>query len=261
MAIENYFYDEQLKRYLNQFAAIFDELLVKVGKNNTRDQGYIKVPIIHAPMDRVAAAAATGHTQNRHIKVPLMSIHLEDMQMALDRLKGVGVVTRQTYLPVGGILPDDGKVVYQRVSVPYDLTVNLYIYTSNDDQRFQILEQILVFFNPSLQIQTSDSALDPNRISTVQLTNISKEEQFPPGLENQLRVTVLTFKIDAYLAVPADVRDNLIKKIMLRISAVNNPNIGTIYSNGAENNSIGDIFDQLHIPVEIVADADDLPQI
>jgi hypothetical protein len=244
MTMGTFYYDNQLKRYVNQFCAIFQQMQVQVGKNGTRSEpGLIDVPIIIGPLDRVAAAAATGHTQNRPIRIPMMSAHLSQYQLARDRMKGTGVIARDVYVPIGGTLQDDGRVVYQRQAVPYDLTMELYIYTSNKDQQFQILEQIFVLFDPSLQIQTSDGPFDRAKIVTVELTDIGNEENFPPGTEAGNIVVRLTFKIDAYIEIPADVKQNLVKQIILRVSAVNDPHIGTIYSDGANNNQIGDIYD------------------
>ena len=59
--IAGFYYDNQLKKYLLQFNAIFQDMQVSVGKNETRDERLIPVPIVVGSMDRVAAAAATGH--------------------------------------------------------------------------------------------------------------------------------------------------------------------------------------------------------
>lgn len=243
MTMGTHYYDKQIKRLVNQFSAIFQNMQVEVGKNDKRDEGLIDVPLIIGPMDRVAAAAATGHTQNRAIRLPLMSVNVTQYDVARDRMKGTAFIGRDVYVPIGGMLPDDGTVVYRRQAVPYDLTMELSIYTSNKDQQFQILEQIFVLFDPILQIQTSDGPLDPAKIVTVELLTINPEENFPPGTENGNIVINLIFKIDAYMTVPADVRKNLVQQVMIRVSAVDDPKIGTIHSDGSANNQIGDIYD------------------
>ena len=38
--------------------------------------------------------------------------------------------------------------------VPYNLTMQVDIWTSNSDQKFQLLEQILTLYNPSVDINS-----------------------------------------------------------------------------------------------------------
>lgn len=258
MTMETYWYERQIKKYLLQFAAIFSDMHVMVGKNATREAGLIKVPIIHAPMDRVATAAAVGHTQNRMVRLPMLSCHISGYRFAIDRTKGSNVDGRYVYVPRGGILPDDGKTIYSSPPIPYDLDVDLHIYSSNYEQHFQILEQIFVLFNPEVQIQRSDAAYDLARIVAVKLKNISNDENFPPGTESGSIACTLSFTVEAFLTLPTEVRNNLVQKIILRVSAVSDPDIGTIFSSGSANSDIGAIFDSEDVP-QTITDVNNLP--
>ena len=40
--------------------------------------------------------------------------------------------------------------------VPYLLNMQVDVWTSNTDQKLQLMEQILVLFNPALEIQHND---------------------------------------------------------------------------------------------------------
>ena len=57
--------------------------------------------------------------------------------------------------------------------VPYKLTMNCDIWTSNTDQKLQILEQIFMLFNPSLEIQTTDNYIDWTSLSVLNMDNIN----------------------------------------------------------------------------------------
>ncbi len=245
--IGNYFYDEQFKRYALQFNAIFSGLHVEVGKSGDKEERLIQVPIIYGSMDRVAAAAATGHTQNKHLRLPMMSSNLINFDIANDRMKGTGATKREVFVPAGGLLPEDAKVVRTRMAVPYDLTFDLSIYTSNKDQQFQVLEQILVLFDPILQIQTSDAHLDPTKISTVEIISINPEETFPPGTESRMIVTTIQFKIDAYITIPATVKRDVVQQIYARVSAVSGGGIGTVHSDGSQNGDIPALYDAIDV--------------
>jgi len=253
--IETYFYDEQFKRYALQFNAIFSGLQVMVGKSATSDEKLISVPIIYGSQDRVASAAAHGHTQNKHLRVPMMSSNLVNFDIANDRMKGTGATKREVFVPLGGVLPNDAKVVRTRMAVPYDLTFDLSIYTSNKDQQFQILEQILVLFDPILQIQTSEAHLDPTKISTVEIISINPEESFPPGTESRVIVTTIQFKIDAYITIPATVKTDVVQQIYARISTISDAHVGIVQSDGTANADIPALYDELGIEPTIIATA------
>ena len=60
-----YYFDEQLKRYITQFMAVFSNFWVRVGVSAGQDTRLIRVPIIYGSMDRVAAWIKTQQTHNR----------------------------------------------------------------------------------------------------------------------------------------------------------------------------------------------------
>jgi len=251
----NFFYDQQFKRYALQFNAIFSGLQVQVGKSADKNERLIPVPVIYGSMDRVAAAAATGHTQNKHLRLPMMSSNLVNFDIANDRMKGTGNTRREVYVPVGGVLPNDAIVVRTRMAVPYDLTFGLSIYTGNKDQQFQILAPILVLFDPILQIQTSDAQLDPTKISTVEIISINPEESYPSGTESRMIITTIQFKIDAYITIPSTVKTDVVQQIYARVSAVSGSGVGTVISDGSQNGDIPALYDELGIEPLLIASA------
>ena len=254
--IDKFYYDEQIKGYLLQFNAIFQDMHVSVGKNDLNEHRLIPVPIVIGSMDRVAAAAATGHTQNKHIRLPMMSSNIAMYELARDRFKGVAMESRDVFVPIGGTIEDDALVVKQRQAIPYRLTVDLMVYTSNKDQQFQVMEQIMMLFDPSLQIQTSDAHLDPTRITTVELTNVSPEDNFPPGTESRNSMVTFTFTVDAYISIPGVIKREVVKRIIARVSAMNGGDIGTIHSSGSGNADIPAAYDQMDVEGILLADGD-----
>lgn len=215
----NYFYDKQLARYIVQFMAIFKGLTVHTGKT---DKGIktIQVPVQYGSKDRVAASILNDNTQNLPLRLPNMSVYLRNIDMSPDRYKGVDSVRKINYLPRGGIFPDDIQTVKQLMPVPYLTTMDLCIYSNNQNTQFQILEQLLMLFNPMLQIQTSDAAFDWTRLTTVELKNIVFEENYPSGNDRRMIITTLSFEMPIYISAPTALRNEVIKEIYLRVGAV-----------------------------------------
>ncbi len=220
MAITNYYYDNQVKRYLTQFMSIFSGMQAEVGKRNGEDNKLISVPVHYGNKDRVVAHIIADNTQNKPLRLPVMSVNLTSINMAPEMRKAIGGTRRQSYLPRGEVFPDGIKTVHQLMPVPYRAITELAIYTSNSEQRFQILEQILMLFDPSITIQTSDGVFDWTKLTTVTLGSITFNDNYPIGTDRRMLVTTLSFDFPIWIAAPANIKDDYIRDIYVRIGAV-----------------------------------------
>jgi len=245
-----YFFDQQFARYLVQFMAIFEGLQVKTGKRSDGEEHMIDVPVAYGSKDRVAAAILNENTQNLPLKIPRMSAYMKSVRLAPDRRKGVNVERAVKYVQRGGLMPDDIKVLHQLVPIPYYIDVELALYASNTNQHWQMLEQILILFDPNLQIQISDSEFDWTKITILELTDILLEENYPVGADRRLIVSTLTFQIPIWITAPTKVRQDFIKDIYIRIGHI-----------ADLNTTPQDIIDQLEeagYEYELVATVDDV---
>lgn len=218
---QDFYYDKQLRSYILQFMAVFADMYVQFGKNETAEERLVRVPVVYGSQDRVVAAIIGENTQNKPIRLPAMSAYLSSLNMAPELRKGVGMERRKTTLSTGGLFPDDVKVVHQRMPVPYRANFDLTIWASNTDQHFQILEQILMLFDPILQIQTSDEMFDWTQITTLEMQDIRYEENNPPGTDRRIIQTTIGFTCPIYISAPANIRTDFIKHILLRVGIVN----------------------------------------
>jgi hypothetical protein len=219
--IDAFFYEGQLRSYLLQFCNIFTGLKVQTGKGECDVPEYISVPVAIGSRDRVVAALQAGNTQNKTFSLPIMAVNMAGINMAPNR-KGVGVVDNRVFLPAGGVHPTDLRVVRRVMPIPYTMTVDLSICTSNTLQTHQILEQVLMLFDPTLQIQTSDAAFDWTKITTVELVGISNEENYPSGTDKRIINWTLQFEMPIYISAPVDIKDELVRKIVIQIGDLSN---------------------------------------
>lgn len=222
-----YFYNHQFHKHIVQFMEIFRGYQIKTGKGATGVEQFIDVPVAYGSKDRVTAAILNNNTQNLPLRLPVMIANMKGLTLATERFKGVNTVRKTSYVPRGHLFPDDIVTVVQMMPVPYTIDMDLILYTSNVDSHLQILEQLLVLFNPSVQIQISDGDFDMSKITTVTLKNISMEENFPVGTTRRMEITTLSFEVVAYLAIPAQLRDEAIKDIYLRIGTVASDTTGS----------------------------------
>jgi hypothetical protein len=222
-----YFCQQQIKKHVVQFMEIFRGTEVKTGINKSGEIETIEVPIMYGSMDRSVAAILANNTQNVPLRLPVMSAVMTGMALAQDRFKGIDTEKTTAYTPLGGVFPHDTVTVSQITSVPFTMSMELHIFSNNTDTRWQILEQILVLFNPSIQIQTSDSKFDGSKITKVDLTGITSGENMPLGADRRIIVDTLTFELIIYLVAPSQIRDDRIKDIKIRVAKVSDVSLIT----------------------------------
>jgi T4-like virus Myoviridae tail sheath stabiliser len=227
--------------------AVFTGLQVQVGAFEDEPPRLISVPIKYGHSDRVVASIIAGNTQNTPLRLPMMSAYLRNMQIGTRRMAGTGVERRRAFVPLGGLVPDDIEVIHQRRPVPYDIDIDLYIYASNTDQHFQILEQILPLFDPQLNIQVSDAYFDWTKLTHIELKNINMDSNFPIGTDRRIIQSTISFTMPVFIDTPVDVRKDVVEKIFMRVAAVDTLSASTF-------DIIADIDGQ-NVPYSVIQDA------
>lgn len=230
--LNQYWYDEQLRSYLLQFCAIFQGLMVKTGKGECDEEQFITVPCVIGNKDRVVAALHAGNTHNRMFSLPTMSVYMTNLAMAPERRKVQAYVDQRVTMKAGGVFPDDLTVVKRAMPVPYNMSIELSIWASNTQQMHQILEQILVLFNPDIQIQKSDGPFDWTKLTKVELTDIANEENYPSSQDKRMIIWTLSFEMPIYLSVPMGVKDDLVRKIIIQIGSLDTMAVNEVDENG-----------------------------
>jgi len=229
--IKNYYYNGQLKKSIIAFANIFTGLTVQTG-DSTCGVSSVDVPIRYGSTDRVVAAISGDNTQNKPHSLPIMACYMSGLELAPDRQHGTNQVDRRTYMDQGGIFPDDVKAIRRVMPIPYNMSMELSLYTSNTDQLYQVLEQILILFDYDMQIQFNDAVFDWTKISKVTLASINNEENYPSAAERRVIVWSLNFEVAIWLSPPYEVRQDIIKSIKLRMGDMDQMTLDEIDQSG-----------------------------
>lgn len=230
--IRHYYYNQQLKKFIVGFANIFTGLTVRTGLDGCGQISEIEVPIIYGSRDRVVSAIGASNTQNKQYTLPMLACYQTGLEMDPTRMKGVNQSERRTYLEQGGVFPDDVKAIKRVMPVPYNMQMELAIHASNTDQLYQILEQILIMFDYDLQLEFNDSTFDWSRITSLFLIGINNEENYPVGIDRRMLIWTLTFNLPIWLSPPVEVRNEIIRTIMLRYGSLGDFKLDEIDENG-----------------------------
>ena len=229
-----YYYTKQIKKFITQFCNIFTGLEVRtgLGKNGEAPR-VIKVPIRYGSSDRVVSSISAHNTQNATITLPMTSAYLTGIEMTPERRKGVGMVTNTTIVENNGQpYPNNIKVLKRYMPIPYNLSLQLSIYASSTDEMFQILEQILLIFDPFVQIQKSDEAYDWTKLTSVELIGINNEENYPMAQEKRVIQWSLDFVVPIWISPPAEKTDEYVSKIKISIANADSIDLQTYNSDG-----------------------------
>lgn len=209
---------KQLRAFIRQFAAIFAGMEVEYGKDSSGQKYNKTVPIYYGAPDKLVASLYSGGTNNKPIEIPAMTFNLTAIELAPDRRHGIGTINSRPFLPQGAIFPDEVEVMTRVMPVPYNLMMDLTIIASNTDQLHQILEPILLAFDPTIQIQTNDKEWDWTKLTTVELMSISNEENVPLGQDRRLIQWTLSFQMPIWISAVGSVsKQAFIKRVIMNI--------------------------------------------
>ena len=208
-----FFYDGQIRRYLLQTIRLLSNFVVKYG-----DGSLVRVPVMYGDADRQVAHINKQNSENKINSTPRIAVYISDLQMDRERL-GDATHVGKVHIRERDIDDADstnpqytssqGKnyTVERLMPTPYKLTLKADIWSSSTEQKLQILEQIMMLFNPSLEIQTTDNYLDWTSLSVVNLTNMTfSNRQVPVGAESAIDIATLTFDMPIWISPPAKVK-------------------------------------------------------
>lgn len=217
----DFFYDKQTRRYLQQFMRLFANFQIEIDRET---ETYRTVPVRYGDATRMAMHILKQNSENVINSAPFISCWIQSLEtspesrrapMEVDKVQ----VFEKKFNYETNKYDDELGDTYQierHMPVPYNLTMQVDIWTSNSDQKFQLLEQILSLYNPAVDINATDNPFDWTRLSIVELTAVQwTNRSIPTGVEDTIDIATLTFKMPIHITVPARVtKQKLIHQII-----------------------------------------------
>lgn len=239
-----FFYDNQIRRFILQFVRMFSNFQVEIGAPDSNgDRDMITVPVMYGDLSRNVAQIMREASENKVLSAPRMSCYINSLQYQRERIQEPNFIDKlhvrqrkydentQTYSRT----QSNAVTVERHMPVPYDLRMNLDIWTTNTEMKLQLLEQILCLFNPDFEIQSTDNYVDWTSLSYVHLENVNfSSRSIPIGTEDQIDIAQIEFSMPIWLSMPANVKKmGVIHKIINSVydgsgdlvSAVNDDNL------------------------------------
>lgn len=205
-----YFYDGQIRRYLVQIIRLLSNFVVRYG-----DGTLVRVPVVYGDADRQVAAILNQNSENAVQSSPKIAVYITDLELDTSRLADASFVgkvhirERAVDESTGEYLNTQGEnyTIERLMPTPYKLTFKVDIWSSSNEQKLQILEQILMLFNPSLEIQTTDNYVDWTSLSVVDLNSVTYSSRtVPVGTTTEIDIATLSLITPIYISPPAKVK-------------------------------------------------------
>lgn len=218
----DYFFDNQLRRYLLQFIRIFSDIKIE-----STPGVFKRVPVKYGDMNRMVANILRENSQNTVLSAPQMAAYITNLELAPERRNDTMFVRKSR--AVERVYDSDSDTygteagnrysIESYMPVPYNLNVQLDIWTTNTTDKFQIFEQIMTVFNPSVQIQTTDNVLDWSSIFEVELTSLTWSSRgIPVGADSPNDFASMQFKVPVWISPPSKVsKQRIIKQIVTNV--------------------------------------------
>ena len=205
-----YFYDGQIRRYITQMVRLLSNF------STSDSQGKLtRIPVMYGDLTRQVASIIRDNSENKIPSAPRIAVYVTGLEMDRDRTSDSSFVSKvnireRAYDEQNNeYLNTQGKnyTVERLMPSPYTLRLKADIWASNTEQKLQILEQILVLFNPSFEIQTTDNYVDWTSLSVVNLeSTVFSSKTIPVGVDSEIDVASLEFSTPIYISPPAKVK-------------------------------------------------------
>lgn len=218
----DWFYDGQIRRYITQVIRLLSNFSYRDSNGNERI-----IPVMYGDLTRQVGHIIKDNSENKLPSAPRMAVYMTGLEMDRTRTADRTVVSKKhvrerafdeennEYLNTQG----QNYTVERLMPSPYTLRLTADIWTSNTDQKLQIIEQILALFNPSFEIQTTDNFIDWTSLSVVNLEGIVvSSKSIPVGVDSEIDVAQLTFSTPIYISSPVKVKKlGVVQKIITSI--------------------------------------------
>lgn len=222
-----FFYDNQIRRFLIQFAKIFSNWQVTKGKDPAGNPILVRVPVMYGDSSRQASTIIADNSASNLPSAPLITFYISGLEYDQKRTQDPTFVDRinvrqraynadtQSYEQTQG----QAFTVERLMPVPYTLRVTVDFWTTNYNQKLELMEQLGTLFNPSLEIQSTDNFIDWTSLSVVYQDGITfSSRSIPQGTGNPIDVLTWKFYMPIWISTSAKLKKfGVIQKIIASI--------------------------------------------
>ena len=222
-----FFYDNQVRRFLIQFGKIFSNWYVTKGKDPAGNDILVRVPVMYGDSSRQASTIIANNSASNLPSAPLITYYITGLEYDQKRTQDPTFIDKiqvrqrsyntetQSYETVQG----QAFTVERLMPVPYTLRMSVDLWTTNYNQKLELIEQLGTLFNPSLEIQSTDNFIDWTSLSVVYQDGLTfSSRTIPQGSGNPIDVLSWKFYMPIWISNAAKLKKmGVIEKIIASI--------------------------------------------
>jgi hypothetical protein len=222
-----YFSDNQIRRFLIQFAKIFSNWNVTKGKDPAGNDILVRVPVMYGDSSRQAATIIANNSASNLPSAPLITYYITALEYEQSRMQNptfiekMNVRQRAYNSDTHAYETTQGQAftVERQMPTPYKLRISVDFWTTNYNQKLELIEQLCTLFNPSMEIQSTDNFIDWTSLSVVYQDGLSwSSKSIPQGTSNAIDVMSWKFYMPIWISSPVKLKKlGVINKIIQSI--------------------------------------------
>ena len=208
-----HFYYEAIRKTVIAFGTLFNNIYIKHKNNSGEVVSTLKVPFAYGPTQKFLARLEQSPDLNKKIQITTPRISMEIIGLTYD-------ASRKSSTMRGFLTKDSTGPRKSYLPVPYNVNFELSIFTKLEDDMFQIVEQIIPYFQPQYTITiTAVEEIQEKRDIIFTLDNISMTDNYEGNFDDR-RALIWTLKFTAktyiFLPVSSDsVENSIINRVTI----------------------------------------------
>ena len=201
-----------IRKYVTIFGTLFNDIVINRVDSSDNTTKTIKVPIAYGPKERYLTRQIQNEDLLRPVSLvyPRMAFEITDIRYDSDRkLFTLGKATTGS--------SNKGTLYTQNNPVPYNISFRLSIIARNSDDALRIVEQIIPYFTPNLNVSANlISEMNYGNITLpLTLNNVGQEELYEGDFTSkEYIIWTLDFTLKAFLFGPTN-ESKVIKEIFV----------------------------------------------
>ena len=196
-----HFYHQTLRRLVIGFGTIFNNIVIQRKNSSGAVVQSIKVPLAYSPKEKfLARLEQQSDLSDRQVAVTLPRMGFEIAGINYDSTRKLTRVKKFRAVKTSNSTHLD----YNYAPVPYNISFNLYSFTSSAEGGLQIIEQILPYFQPDYTVTVNIiPELNIKRDVPIILNSVNYEDIYDGSFANRRTVNyTLNFTAKTYLYGP-----------------------------------------------------------
>ncbi len=191
------FYHGTTRNLVIAFCGLFSNIFLRNRDSEGAAKKIVNVPISFISKEKFIVRLTQDPGLNEDMLTLLPRLSAEIVSINYDSSRQLNKMQKV-------VASTQDRSVYYYAPVPYVVSFNLYSYTKTVEDNLQIMEQILPFFSPEMNLSIK-MLEDPELIQDIPmvLNNVSTDDQYSGSFENtRTIISTYSFSMKAYYYGP-----------------------------------------------------------